>query len=135
MDLHNQIDFRRAISPQAVSDNTAVVSQILDCANFRQNGLAIATGSLVDADATFAVLLQHGDQANLSDAADVPDSDLLGTEAAASFTFANDDVTRKIGYAGNKRYIRATITPSANASAANIAAVWYQSGARVAPRP
>lgn len=135
MDLHNQLKVSRAISPSAaVTDNTASVSQILDTANFRQNELVISTGSLADADATFTVLVQHGDAANLSDAADVPDDQLLGTEAQAAFTFAHDDQTRKIGYAGSKRYIRATITPANNSGNAFVSAVWVQSGARKSPQ-
>lgn len=134
MDLHNSIKVSRAISPVSVADTTAAVSQILDTANFNANELLIATGSIADADATFAVLIEDGDNSALSDAAAVADADLLGTEAGASFQFDDDNETRKIGYIGSKRYIRATITPTANASAALISAVWLQAGARVAPQ-
>lgn len=132
-DLHNNVKFSRAISPVSVADNTAQVSQILDTANYAANELAILTGSIADADATFTVLIEEGNAANLSDAAPVADADLLGTEAGASFQFDSDDQTRKIGYIGSKRYIRATITPANNIAAALIAAVWVQSGARKAP--
>lgn len=132
-DLHNNVKFSRAISPVSVADNTAQVSQILDTANYAANELAILTGSIADADATFTVLIEEGNAEGLSDAAPVADADLLGTEAGASFQFDSDDQTRKIGYIGSKRYIRATITPANNLSAALIAAVWVQSGARKAP--
>lgn len=133
-DLHNSIKFSRAISPVSVADTTAQVSQILDTANFNANELVIATGSIADADATFAVLIEEGDNSALSDAAAVADADLLGTEALAGFQYDDDNETRKIGYIGSKRYIRATITPTGNASAALISAVWVQSGPRVAPQ-
>lgn len=132
-DLHNNVNFSRAISPVSVADNTAQVSQILDTANYAANELAILTGSIADADATFTVLIEEGDTSNLSDAAAVADADLLGTEAQAGFQFDSDNQTRKIGYIGSKRYIRATITPVNNASAALLAAFWVQSGARKAP--
>ncbi|NCP11250.1 MAG: hypothetical protein GW859_04720 [Sphingomonadales bacterium] len=132
-DLHSKIAVRRAISPISVADNTAQVSQIIDRQGFTGLEFAIATGSLADADATFTTLLEHGDAANLSDATAVPDDQLLGTEADASFTFANDDETRKIGYAGNKRYVRLTITPAANASAGLLSAVALLGGAADAP--
>jgi hypothetical protein len=64
--------------------------------------------------AHFAVTIQEGDQANLSDAATVAAADLNGTPALASFQFDDDNETRKIGYVGNKRYVRLTITPSNN---------------------
>lgn len=132
-DLHNNVKVSRAISPVSVADNTAQVSQILDTANYAANELVILTGSIADADATFTVLIEEGDASDLSDAAAVADADLLGTEAQAGFQFDDDNETRKIGYIGTKRYIRATITPANNAAAALIAAVWVQSGARKAP--
>jgi hypothetical protein len=122
-DLMNNIHLARAISPVSIADNTAAVSQIIDRRGYDSLTFAILTGSLADADATFAVLVEDGDAANLSDAAAVPDSELLGTEALAGFQFDDDNETRKIGYAGIKRYVRLTITPTSNASAAVIAAV------------
>lgn len=122
-DLHNNIHPLRAISPVSVSDNTAQVSQIIDRQGFKSLEFVIATGSLADADATFTVLVEDGDAANLSDAAAVADANLLGLETTASFQFDDDNETRKIGYIGNKRYVRLTITPANNASAALLSAV------------
>lgn len=122
-DLHNNIAPKRVISPVSVSDNTALVGQIIDRQGFNALEYIIATGSLADADATFTVLLEEGDNSALSDAAAVADGDMLGTEAQASFTFAADDKVFKLGYVGNKRYTRLTVTPAGNASAAVIAAV------------
>lgn len=122
-DLFHNITVLRAISPVSVSDNTAQVSQIIDRQGYDSLTFAIAAGSLADADATFTVLVEHGAAANLSDAAAVDDAQLLGTEALAGFAFDDDNETRKIGYAGAKRYVRLTITPANNASAALIAAV------------
>lgn len=122
-DMMNNIDVKRVIAPVSVADNTAQVGQIIDRANFDSLTYLIATGSLADADATFTVLLEEGDAANLSDAAAVADADLIGTEALASFIFSDDNKCFKLGYKGAKRYTRLTITPANNASAAVIAAV------------
>lgn len=132
-DLHNNIKVSRAISPVSTADDTPLVSEILDTANFNANELLILTGSIADANVTFAVLIEEGNASNLSDAAAVADADLLGTEAQAGFQFDDDNETRKIGYIGAKRYIRATITPTGNGSAALLSAMWLQAGARVAP--
>ena len=132
-DLHSNIDVKRAISPVVVTDNTAQVSQILDMQGAAAAELLIAAGTLADADATFTVLMEHGDAANLSDAAAVPDKDLLGSETLASFQFDDDDEVRKIGYRGSKRYVRATITPANNTGNAPISAVWVQSRLSDAP--
>lgn len=122
-DGFNCINPKRVISPVSVADNTAQVGQIIDRAGFETLTYVIATGSLADADATFAVTIDEGDASNLSDAAAVAAADLIGTTTLASFTFASDDKCFKLGYKGNKRYTRLTITPSANASAAVICAV------------
>lgn len=111
-DLMNSITPRRSISPVAAVDNTALVGQIIDRQGYNSLTYVIATGSLPDADATFTVLLEEGDAANMSDAAAVADADLLGTEALASFTFASDNKCFKLGYIGSKRYTRLTITPA-----------------------
>lgn len=124
-DLHNHIAPKRGISPAAaVADNTAIVSQVVDTMGYGAVEFLILTGALADTDATFTVLVEDGDAANLSDAAAVADAELLGTEAQASFTFADDDKVFKIGYAGNKRYVRATITPANNTGNAFIAGAW-----------
>ena len=134
-DLMNKIHVKRAISPVSVADNTAQVSQIIDRQGYESVTYAIATSSLADADATFTVLLEEGDDAALADAAAVADADLLGTEALAGFTFGDDDETRKIGYIGSKRYTRLTVTPAANASAAVIAAVAILGHPQIVPTP
>lgn len=123
-DLASNIHPLRAISPAAATtDNTAWVSQIIDRQGYESLTFVIATGSLADADATFAVLVEDGDQSDLSDNAAVADANLVGTEALAGFTFGDDNETRKIGYVGNKRYVRLTVTPSGNTGNAFCAAV------------
>ncbi len=122
-DLYNHIEVRRALSPVSVADDTAQVSQIIDRQGFDSLTFLIATGSLGDANATFAVLVEDGNNSALSDNAAVADAQLLGTEALAGFQFDDDNETRKIGYVGDKRYVRLTITPSGNGSAALLAAV------------
>ena len=123
-DLMNSFNVIRAISPVATAaDNTPVVSQIIDRQGYDSITFVIATGALPDADATFAVTMDHGDVSNLSDAVAVPAAELVGTYALAGFIFSDDDKTRKIGYNGSKRYTRLTITPAANSSASLLAAV------------
>jgi len=132
-DLYNHLTFRRAISPVSVADNTAAVSQIIDRQGFDSLVFAIAIGSVADADATFAVLVEDDDAAGFGTAAAVVDAELNGTEAGAAFQFDDDNETRKIGYVGNKRYVRLTITPTGNASAALISAVAVLCNAHLQP--
>jgi hypothetical protein len=122
-DLINSIHPMRCISPVSVADNTAQVGQIIDRQGFGSVSYLILAGSLADADVTFTVLLEESDQVGMGDAAAVADKDLIGTEALAGFQFDDDNEPRKLGYKGNKRYTRLTITPVNNASAALVSAV------------
>jgi hypothetical protein len=138
-DLTNSIQVKRVLSPVSVADNTAQVGQIIDRSGYDELSYIIATGTLADVDATFTVLLEEGDAANLSDAAAVADADMIsqtsGTapETAASFRYDSDDQVRKLGYIGNRRYTRLTITPASNASAGLMSAVAVLARPRVAP--
>ncbi len=115
-DITNNLTLKRAISPQAArTDNTAIVSEVLDLRDFDGAMLAIQIGANTDANATFAVLIEECDTSGGSYTA-VADADLNGTEALAGFQFDDDNECRKIGYVGNKRYIKATITPTGNDS-------------------
>ncbi len=137
-DLFDNINLKRGLSPAAATtDNTAYVSQILDMQGLSGAVFVILTGSLADADATFAVTADEGDASNLSDAASVNANDLLGTLALAGFTFASDDSCFKLGFrGGGKRYKRVTITPSANTGNAFINGVWITAPLLVpAPNP
>ncbi len=116
-DLYNNIEVRRGFSPAAaVSDNTAYVSEIIDMRGFKSLVWCILLGINTDVDMTTVFLMEEGDDSGLSDAADVDDANMDPTEIIAAFDFGDDDSVRKIGYTGEKRYVRLTITPSANDS-------------------
>lgn len=138
-DLMNGLDLKRAISPQAArTDNTPIVSQIVDLLGTDGAMLAINVGNNTDSDATFTVLIEDGETANFADASAVADDYLNGLETTASFTAASDDnKLRKIGYTGIKRYLRATVTPAGNdAGNIYIAAEWVLRPLRTpAPNP
>ena len=121
-DLVNNIDLRRAISPVSVSDNTAQVSQAIDMQGYGSLTFGIAAGSIADADVTFTVLVEESDSSGSGYSA-VADADLIGTEVLAGFQFDDDNEVRKIGYKGSKRYVRLTVTPANNASAALLSCV------------
>lgn len=122
-DLSSDVDIRRAISATVVSDNTPQVSQIIDLFGYRSLIFAIATGSIADGDAAFTVLVEASDDPAMAGVYSVPDAELIGIEATAGFQFDDDNETRKIGYKGSSRYVRLTITPVNNASAAYLCAL------------
>jgi hypothetical protein len=136
-DLFNHTNPVVALAPVAVAlaNNTAQVCAIIDRKGYDSVTYNIITGTLADADATFAVTMDEGDDAALADAAAVAAADLLGTYALASFDFSADSKCLKIGYRGSKRYTRLTITPSNNAGNAPLAVIAQLGYANVSPTP
>lgn len=116
-DMLNNVHPLAAIPPVAArTDNTAIVSSIIDTKGYDSLTWLIVTGTNTDTNATFAVTMDESDDAGMSGANAVAATDIVGTYALAGFTFADDNETRKIGYGGSKRYVRLTITPSGNDS-------------------
>ena len=126
--VHNT-KFVVSIPPVIPTDNTPQVGSWIDRTGFDSFTFAILTGTLADADATFAVLVEEANAADKLDAAAVADGDMLSNlagiapETAAGFIFSDDNATKKVGYIGTKKFVRITITPASNASAAPMAAV------------
>lgn len=138
--LHN-LALRVAIAPPtaAVNDNTPIVGNWIDRTGHESLTFGILTGTLADADATFAILIEDANADDKSDAAAVPDDGLVSAvdgiapETAAAFTFAADNVTRKVGYVGDKKFVRLTVTPNGNADNAPIAAMAIMANAHHRP--
>ena len=122
-DQANSITPRPVLAPAVGTDDTALVGAIIDRLGYDSLTYLIQTGTLADAGATWTVLLEESDDSGMSGANAVADIDLIGTEALAGFNQATDLKCLKLGYVGNKRYTRLTITPSGNASAAPISSM------------
>jgi hypothetical protein len=120
-DMNADLGFVLAEPPVTqTNSDTALVSSIVDMVDYVSGMFVIMTGAVTDTNVTSTVLLEHGDDSGLSDAAGVDDADMLpagtGQEAAAAPAAASDNTVTSIGYAGTKRYLRLTITPSGNNS-------------------
>jgi hypothetical protein len=119
--------YKVAMSPRRVTNNTAQVGSIIDTLGWEYCVFDIHIGTIADVDATFAVLMEASNAADLTGAVAVADDDMVSQtigvapETAAGFTFANDGEVRKLEYNGDLRYVRMTITPTNNAGNADIA--------------
>lgn len=78
---------------------------IVDLKGFEGAMIVCGSGALT-VDMPFQ--LMHGDDAALSDAAAVPDSDLVGTEP--TLLEATDNEIKHFAYVGTKRYLRVDTT-------------------------
>ncbi len=115
-----------------LSNNTAVVATA-DTQGFLGLEFFVQSGTFADADMTFAILVE--DSSDNSNWSAVADNFLLGLEipASGSLDYTFDNKTMKIGYAGANRYVRLTLTPSANTDASPYAILGIGVKPRVAP--
>ena len=131
-DLHHNVKISSAVNPARVTDNTAQVGNIIDMQGYQSLEFALMA-NIPDSDATLTPLVEHGDASNLSDAAAVADDFLLGTESDATLAAGDDNVVKKVGYVGSKRYVRLTLTPASNTGNMDLCAMAIQGGARHNP--
>lgn len=133
-DLMNNVHVTPAFAPKAaVTDNTAQVSTTCDCKGYNSCMLAYILGTNADADMTYTLLIEDSDDD--STYAAVSDDYLNGTEVLGSADFGDDGETRKIGYTGIKRYVRATLTPANNTGNIFLGGVWLLGKASRSPTP
>ncbi len=134
-EIHNDVQQSVAYNIAAVAANGTTNGNIIDTQGFDALQFVLFVGARTDG--TFTPLIQHGDQANLSDAVDVPDTDLVGTgittgqEAAAAINTLQ--TARRIGYVGIRRYVRLSVVASAVTSGATVGALAIRAKARTAP--
>lgn len=135
-DLSNNVTPKIAIAPVTISDGTALVSNVIDTLGYESVTFLISTGTLADADATWAVTVKDGDTNSQGAHTAVDDKFLIGTEAAAGFAFGDDGEARKIGYVGAKRYVSIEIDDVvANTGSAPFSVVALLGHARSVPTP
>ncbi len=137
-DLYNEIKLIKSYAPKdEAADATDEVGAVIDLAGYQSFVYAILTGLLADAGAVFSVLIEHADELafNVTNVA-VPAADLQIDTASgavldatpetgfqAAFDQANDGAVAKIGYKGNKRFLRMTISPVGNSTSSDPVAV------------
>lgn len=143
-DLHNTIYPIATIPSTVVSDNTAQVGTIIDLAAVLTgagddtggyDGLEyiINIGTISDGAAVFTPLVEDSDDGITFTA--VVDQFLLGTELEASFNDDDDNLCKRIGYIGSKRYVRITVTPATNADDAEFGVIAVPCFARSVATP
>lgn len=117
----SNIEQLNAFDIQTISSDTTTNGEIIDTQGYDSVTFLFQTGTVTDGD--YTVLIQEGDEDDLSDAAAVADADLTATEASVSFTADTDDnAVSKIGYLGNKRYVRFNVVSTNTSSGAVVGA-------------
>lgn len=119
-DLHNNVDFVESIDPVAVgTTGTGQTGAVVDRQGYDSVELLVSYGAITATAATFTVTMLEGDATGSMTS--VADADLIGTEAGAGLAAATrtdgstENVTKRLGYKGNKRYVQAKVVSTATA--------------------
>lgn len=133
-DLHNNIKTSQALAAQSITTNTTTVGSTIDRAGYDALEFSIQAATLTDG--TYTPALYEGNESNMSDETVVTDTDdLLGTVANATFAATDDNVCKRIGYRGTKRYVRLKIVSAGTTSGGALSATAIQAFPVNAPTP
>lgn len=116
--MHHDIKVEQVLDIAAITSNTATNTSIVDTAGFEALEFLFSSSTVTDG--TYVVSLQHGDDASLSDATTVSSDETLG---AFTYVAADDNVAKRVGYIGKRRYVRAVLTSTGVATGGTFGAV------------
>lgn len=114
--MHNNISILHAITPAAVGTTGIAggkLSSALDRRGFNSVEFIYSSGASASVADTITPVIYEGDTTNGSFTS-VATADLLGTEAALTLTAAK---TGRVGYNGNKRYLKIRLYGTGTATA------------------
>lgn len=114
-DIYHDLKPELSIYPASLGAAAKTGDAIVDLQGF-EGALIICFSGALTVDMPFQ--LMHGDAANLSDAAAVPDSELIGTEP--TLLEATDNEIKTFAYVGSKRYLRVDTTAGTGVAGAAI---------------
>ena len=104
-----------------ITSSTTTNGAIIDTADY-DSGVMYAFMCHAYTDGTYTPVIEHSDDSGMSGAVDVPDENLIGTEAQAvlSAVSASGADLKTIGIIGTKRYVRVKITSATVTTGARI---------------
>lgn len=117
MDLTSSVSPKQALNLQAISSNTTVIGNIIDNKGFGSVDIVLSAGVLTDG--TYTLKIEHGDDASLSDASDVPAELIIGTLPALD----TDNSIGHVGIVSKKRYFRVSIISTSVSTGATVSVI------------
>jgi hypothetical protein len=110
-DMHNNVKALRVIAPIAIGANATKSGKVIDRQGYNGVEFVASYGAVTTTGTIVTLVVKEGDATG--SLTSVADSDLLGTEALASLPVqatartseVGKNVTKRIGYKGNKRYV------------------------------
>lgn len=124
--LQQDIKQKMAIIPIALGATGVMTGAVIDRKGYAGVEFIVDYGSITTTGTDIAVLVKEGDATG--SLTSVADGDLIGTEALASLAAGaraagtGKEVSKRIGYKGNKRYVNLVLTHSGTTSVGCVAA-------------
>ncbi len=119
-DLHNSIKQQRIVGPVAIGANGTITGKIIDRKGYGGVEFVSGYGAITTTGTVVTLVAFEGDVTGTMTS--VADADLLGTEALASrlggptTSGVGSNVAKRLGYKGNKRYVRVDAVKSGTTS-------------------
>ncbi|MCR4301599.1 MAG: hypothetical protein NUV51_08305 [Sulfuricaulis sp.] len=111
-DMHNDIRTKTVVSPAAIGANATKTGVVVDRQGYGGVEFIASYGAVTTTGTVVTLVVKEGDVTGTMTS--VANADLLGTEALASLPAATPrtagttkEVTKRVGYVGNKRYVSA----------------------------
>jgi hypothetical protein len=137
-DLHSNIKQVQAIIPAAIGANATKTGAIIDRQGYGGVEFLTSYGSVTTTGTVVTVVVKEGDATG--SLTSVADADLYGTEALASLPAATPrtagstkEVSKRVGYKGNKRYVQLNMVQTGVTSTGAVAATAILFNPEVAP--
>lgn len=128
-DTASDQSFLSGMDIAAISSDTTTNGEIIDTQDFNALTFVMMVGTRTDG--TYTLKVQEGDESDLSDAADADASDLVGTLSDTAVSASNG--LSKVGYVGNKRYVRASVVSTSVTTGATVGVVAVLGRPAIAP--
>ncbi|MCB1567834.1 MAG: hypothetical protein KDI69_03315 [Xanthomonadales bacterium] len=125
-DLHNNIKQVQAIIPATIGANATKTGAIIDRQGYGGVEFVIDYGSVTTTGSIVTLVLKEGDVTGTLTS--VADADMLGTEALASLAAGarvagtGKEVSKRLGYKGDKRYVQLSAVQTGTTSVGGISA-------------
>ncbi len=108
-DIHNSTRAQRVVGPVAIGANATKTGKVIDRQGYGGVEFIVGYGAVTTTGSVVTVLVKEGDATGTLTS--VADADLLGTEALAGLAAGartsgtGQNVTKRVGYKGSKRYV------------------------------
>lgn len=138
MDLHNNLSAKRVVGPVAIGANATVSGKVIDRKGYGTVEFIMSYGAIATTGTVVTPVIKEGDVTGTMTS--VADADLIGTEAlaarlgnAALTSGTTINVSKRVGYRGNKRYVTCDMVKTGTTSVGCMAVSAILGSPAVAP--